>query len=214
MDDPSWSESAFDEDFDEPLRARIKGELDPGEPLHWAGRPILEPQPIGRRTINAVIAGIFLLLLAVVCLAGAYRFRHREVGGIVVAAVIALVADFFIVLALFNGASERKARRESLEETTYALTDRRVIVWQPVRMLWGSWQPGAPSTAIQVASHPRSAIREIHRVEYPDGSGDIQIRCVDDEGSWNSTSLISRVADVRRVERLIRDALLGGIQPP
>jgi hypothetical protein len=213
MDDPSWNESAFDDEFDESLRARIKAELDPGEPLLWAGRPILERQPIGRGTVNASIAGVLFLVLAAACLAGAYQFRHREVGGLVFVAVIALIVDFFIVLALVHGVSDRKARRESLAETTYALTDRRVIIWMPVRMLYGNWMPGGPSTAIQVASHPRSAIREIHRVEYPDGSGDIQIRRADEEGSWTSISLISRVADVRRVERLIRDALLGGIDP-
>jgi hypothetical protein len=213
LDTPTPYEAPIDDEFDESVRARIKAELDSGEPLLWAGRPILERQPIGRGTVTAAIAGLLFLLLAAACVAGAYRFRHREVGGIVFVAVIALIVDFFIVLSLVHGFNDRKSRRESLAETTYALTDRRVIVWMPVRMLYGNWIPGGPSTAIQVASHPRSAIREIHRVEYPDGSGDIQIRRADEEGSWSSISLISRVADVRRVERLIRDTLLGEIDP-
>jgi hypothetical protein len=213
IDTPTPNESPIDDEFDESFRARIKAELDPGEPLLWAGRPIQERQPIGRGTVTAAIAGVLFLLLAAACLTGAYLFRHREVGVLVFVAVLALIVDFFIVLGLVHGASDRKAKRQSLAETTYALTDRRVIIWLPVRMLYGTWMPGGPSTAIQVVSHPRSAIREIHRVEYTDGSGDIQIRRADEEGSWSSISLISHVADVRRVERLIRDTLLGGIDP-
>jgi hypothetical protein len=208
MDDPAWSESTFDEEFDEDLRDRIKVELDPGERVLWAGRPQPKKVPIEGGAIFLALLDLVLILVAAACFIRAFRSPLTDNSGPIFFGVLALIFAFFTSLGLISGAKRRRRDRENRQRTCYALTDRRVIIWQAGGHLYSTWQPGGQSAAIQVVSHERAVIKSIHRLEYPDGSGDVVICRSEVENAWLPGN-IEGVADVRRVERLFRDVLLG-----
>ena len=94
-----------------------------------------------------------------------------------------------------------------MRRTCYALTPRRVIFWQTVPSFFQASTP--TRVGIEVSSCPRRAIQSIHRVEYPDRSGDLVLNCSEAAGTWGGRQ-IEGIADIRRVERLFRDVLVVG----
>ncbi|HWE40046.1 MAG TPA: hypothetical protein VG406_26075 [Isosphaeraceae bacterium] len=188
------------DDLPDDLRARLKAELAPGERLLWAGRP--SPKPV-QVTKGYVIAALVALGLAALCVAllalpmpPPDRFEQPDKGSrIVLALGIGFLALMIALLtvAVWNSkvaGARREARR------LYALTDRRAVVWKPI--------PG--SEAVTVTSyHPRQ-IEGLHRVENPDGTGDVLFS---GSGAWGTG--FHGIADVRRVEDLVRMNLGHGV---
>ena len=78
MGEPSWPDTPFDDEFDEDLRNRIKAEVDPDEPVLWAGRPLQRPKPVGARLIIAAVFDVALFAVFAVCVAYAVRNRPAD----------------------------------------------------------------------------------------------------------------------------------------
>lgn len=181
-------------------RARVKAELAPGERLLWAGRPI--PKPV-RVTGGYLIAAFFALGCGAICVllilslrAPAGRFAPAENDGRTVGAFsagfLAVITTWMTISAWRSklAAARGEARR------IYALTDRRAIFWQPV----------AGSEGVIVTSYRPELIENLYRIENPDGSGDVKF-----SGTGPSGSGFDNIADVRRVEDLVRMNLGPGV---
>jgi hypothetical protein len=194
MDD--WFAHASDE-LDPGLDSVVKPELEPGERLLWAarGRNVgrKERPPVAGISVTPAAATIFGL-----CLVGSLSARFRSIEGLldiisVLSALIAVIA-FFITLSVWLSALSERRR---VIRTTYALTDRRVVFWTPRDLSGG----------ISVQSFQRGNVIYVQRVEYPDGSGDVELVTRDRHG-WVSPPILQGIEQARQVEMLVRDVLV------
>jgi len=198
MDDWHASEGG---EIPEDFAARVKPELVPGERLIWASRS--RPRP-GERAASRLQFGLFVLgsgVVGVTCIAaflGAFGTRFHQVEGLIV--VVGLIACIVSFASGLGGVGalvrEALAGRPSIE-TTYAISDRRAIIWQP--------NPG--TEGVKVYSYPASSIRGVHRLEFPDGSGDVNLG-VSPVGPHVVPTGFAGVRDVRQVEHYVREFLL------
>ena len=152
-------------DLPEDLRALAKTGMLSGERLIWAGRPIRVPGgnaglwwSLGLFLGSAAFASLF------VGLALAMRANHRPlVEAFETAAGIAIVFVIVTGVTVVDFSRDRRAAWRRTRSTSYALTDRKAICWQ-----------AQPSTrGVMVFTIPERSIGSVHRVEYPDGSGDV-----------------------------------------
>lgn len=144
------------------MEASIDNELLEGEELLWSGRPdpqrrsIVSPtrvfrilglvfMPIG---LVAVIIGLALLLSSVF----PPDSRAGLLGLFIPGGVFFLLGLVYLIIGLVGFFPTRNA--------LYAITNRRVIILRPGRYL-------------NVSSYSKHAITQVHRVERPDGSGDL-----------------------------------------
>ena len=198
------------------LRGRVKAELVPGESLIWAGRgsrslPALTDSYRGYEHHPAALAifAVGSLSLSVVILAllmGVFGFDAAGPGGPDERLVAKIGCGFLAIVGVLTmfGAIwkwiERRRRRRTEDGRLYALTDRRVISWEP------NWQ----ATGIGVYSDPLGSIRKIHRVEYPDGLGDVCFSSdrpdLDNPGILLSSGF-HRIDEPRRVEQFVKVAV-------
>ena len=191
----------------EPLRARIEAELAPGERLLWASQP--DPnRPRGpRRARNSAwiwLAGWVVFGLAALMGMFVLPAQFKAGFGALVAALIAsgggvsLLVTYLLSAATFEGSWRCRAKFE-----LYALTDRRALLWSPA----------VDANAIAVRQIDPGAIRAatVERVEYPDGLGNLIFQCGSDDSDRDG---FFGVADVRRVDELIRRVLVPAISSP
>ena len=187
------------------LDAMVRGELTGDEKLVWVGRPIL-----GRMTMAAIpvsIFGIFFTGFAIVWMVMALAI----VGGGIVAVtdkpalglggvVFALFGLPFLAVGLGMLTSPIWAGRRALK-TCYALTNRRVVVWNP------GWFGG-----VQVRSYRAGELGAMVRNQRGDGSGDLifqEFTTFGPNGRRNVTRHgLMAVERVHEVEALIRSNLL------
>lgn len=144
------------------MEASLGNELLEGEELLWSGRPdpqrrsIVSPtrvfrilglvfMPIG---LVAVIIGLALLLSSVI----PSDSRAGLLGLFIPGGVFFLLGLVYFIIGLVGFFPTRNA--------LYAITNRRVIILRPGRYL-------------NVSSYGKRAITHVHRVERPDGSGDL-----------------------------------------
>jgi hypothetical protein len=180
----------------EELAEFVKPELQPGERLLWAA--VEQPRPA-----SAIKFPLSSLLLALVSLGvsaasftgifGVYRQSFLSVEGLmigvgIVAAIVGIIAGGVAIEQLSN-------RGRSLKKT-YALTDRRAIIWMPRK----------DSKAVEVFTMSRGSINAIHRLEYPDGSGDVKFRQPSEE--YYYVPGFDCITNVRAVEDLVRRTLI------
>jgi hypothetical protein len=201
MDDRSQSEGNA---IPEELVEFVKSELYPGEQLLWAG--VSRPwQPVN------TWAGLKGFVLALLCLGlssflfysifGPWRARLLAWENPILWSALALglvgISSFVVSLFIWD---EYRMRRAPSPKMTYALTDRRAIVWTPL----------AGTSAVEVITYFPKMIKKLHRVEYPDGSGDVIFAgpTFDDEEEGAASSGFFGVDEVRRVEDLVRRSLL------
>lgn len=189
-------------DLAEHLRARVKTELEPGERLLWADRAYHRHDRIS----GAFLAwGFIVVVLAVVsCISWAQFVRNPlgEIGGLLSLGLGLGVVEFFVVLGLVSNWLRRRGERVKRENTLYALTDRRAILWEPV----------VSSGAVKIVTFPKGCVSGVHRLEYSDGSGDVLFRT---RGSgfqygdeyWGPSGFLG-VVNVRRVEEQVRRTLV------
>jgi hypothetical protein len=196
IDDRSSSD-----DLPEDLQQLVKPELQPGESLLWAsmGRerpPGFIPAPV-RSSAFAVLslgtsAGAAYLMF------GPLRLRFERVDGLVTGiGLIAFVAGLISAFVAFCTLLDKWWPRGRIPGKVYALTDRRAIIWVPIR----------GSQAVEVHTYTRGSVRSIHRLEYPDGSGSVRFDYPTDEFQ-RGPSGFEEIADVRRVEVLARGTLI------
>ena len=199
MDDQALPEA---DDISEDLTHLIKPELQPGERLLWASRAGLGPgsNPASTWPSKPALIWFFGFLTASIgCFAAIPMVANRrpdgpEAGLAVLGIFAGIIAFFFAVFFVGNFFSKQK-EREKLAGQVYALTDRRAVIWVP-----------AERSAVAVHTFQRGTLKgeQLHRVEYPDGSGDVLFH----GGYFGGASGFIGIAEVRRVEELVRRFLV------
>jgi len=213
IDPAATGPDAIDGDLDGDLRGRVKSELEPGERLLWCGQPTREsPRSNTWFLVWGVIAA--LSLLAAVASFAAYSRDTRpdpaprgDIPPLVGGGLAAFVFSGVITLLLAVAVGHRKSERVKKSGTLYALTDRRAIIWVPE----------TSRGAVAVYTLVRGSVANVHRVEYPDGSGDVLLRVRGpqpfDSEPWGPAGF-EGVAEVRRVEEQVRRTLVESLKPP
>ena len=185
----------------EDLVALVKPELVPGERLIWAARPLgARPAPwaVGVKAALWIVGSLAIGLFSFAASVGAFGPYFLKVDGflalLMVCSAVAAIVSFLVAIFAFGATiSERKLNQGA----SYALTDRRAIVWRANRFKRG----------IEIHSYPRGSIKSVNRVDYPDGSGDVSFTPAgSDEYDF---SLMSCIPDARLVEHYIRQVLIA-----
>lgn len=175
-------------------RDRLLRELDEGEELLWVGQPV--PAKMLKKALPSTLFAIPWTAFAVFWTVGA------ATGG----GLFGLFGVPFILIGLGMFATPLWAWRDA-QRTVYALTTRRALVLAP-----SSLSLSPVKSVLQVTSFPRSELATLSRTEASDGSGDLvfhEVTRTDSEGSSRTERRgFLAVADVQRVERLLRARLL------
>lgn len=185
------------------LVARVKPELRPGERLVWAGRPIRRP-PLSLISIGwaggclgilYLLTAIFLSIYFKAFVTSSPTTEPYAILGTIFASLASLATIAWIVGGINDYFDRQRVTRES-----YALTNQRALIWIP----------GDTRNAVEFYAHDRGHFDRIHRVQRPDGSGDLSFA-----SSLNRFNPGPRqfreIADVKRVEALARQYVIHEI---
>lgn len=190
------------------LAAWVKAELEPGERLLWAGqaiRPLTKPWSSAGQGPDVPSALIWMLglwtLAAVAGFAARGRFgwlsdkaeAYVIMASLTLATMGAMLAASLAVNVVRSGFGAI-LRRGAKSFSIYALTDRRAVVWVP-----------QSRGAFQVIHQPARSLGGVHRIELPDGTGDVIFQSRQD--FWFPDGL-KGISNVRRVEGLVRSVLV------
>ena len=179
----------------------VKPELQPGERLLWAARA---QRKLPGEAIKVIGPSIFTFTSLALCFLAFYAsFGPTRPQLLSIEPVLLSIGAITMFTGLISGVltvycvADQWLTRGRFVAKLYALTDRRAIIWIPQK----------PSNAIEVHSFARGTIKDIHRLEYPDGSGSVRFGPILD-GYHNSPMGFEGVADVRFVEDLSRRTLI------
>lgn len=201
-----YGDSRLPDDLD----ARVRSELENGEQLLWVGQP--RPGRFVRQTLPVVLFGIpwtaFALLWTGMATWGALwgNAGAQQAGpGIDFSICFPLWGIPFILIGLGMLSSPLWARREA-KRTCYALTDRRVILFE-----------ADVFRSIEVRSYRPAALTKMFRRENADGSGDLVFEEITQWHRANHRGRITSIQahgflgidNVREIEKLVRKALLS-----
>jgi hypothetical protein len=196
------------------LDVRVRAELRDGERLLWVGQP--RPRRWARQAIPVVLFGIpwtaFAVFWMAVTSASLLVFGElSNIGGVfrgfwAFFACFPLFGLLFVVIGLGMLSSPYWRWRQA-KRTCYALTDRRVILWQAG--MFGS---------VEVRSRGPEALGKVCRTEYADGCGDLvfeEVVSIGRDSDGDRTTSTTRhgfmaIRNAREVEELLRKALLSG----
>lgn len=184
-------------EFREDLAARFKSELDPGERLLRVGPAGRKAPSQGGDLRRLVLFAIAFSIIPAVCLTLDIRGVFPRIDGFL--AIVGLLAGIFGLLCFVGAVASwlsNLAEGGAARGSMYALTNRRALIRKPRR----------GTRATEVHTIKAGTVRNIHRVEYPDGSGDV-ILTVDSQ-DWMTPTAFEGVAEVRRIEDLARRVLL------
>lgn len=187
---------------------RLAAELEPGERVVWAGRPLV--RLLTGPSIGIVLFAIPWTAFAVFWISAAAwgtwfggGSGQPVASGPFVAFPLFGVPFVLIGLGMLSTPywSMRAARR-----TLYALTERRCIVWK-----------GKFGGSIAVTSYRADVLRSMSRTQRRDGSGDLVfVKSITIRNRHSSTDTAAQpegflsVANVAELERLVRLTLLEG----
>lgn len=203
------------DDLPDDVRALVKPELAPDERLIWASKAVPRvkgarggtypgatyvTQPVAQPWYVAAIAFI-CLIAGIVCLAAGFGsfgvlFERKNEGLPFMFGVLGVFGGCIAGLSAINQWANRRKRLDHTARSLYALTDRRAICWVPHR----------DSEAVEVHSVRRGKLKGVHRVEYPDGTGDVRFEYRED--TWGPVTGMEGIPEVRRVEDLVRRTLV------
>jgi hypothetical protein len=191
------------------VRSRIQSELDSGERLLWAAQP--DPRRFARGSIGLVLFGIpwtaFAVFWIFMASGGLWGLFHggmdfpRDKGAFqVISICFPLFGLPFVLIGLALLSSPYWARKKA-KRTAYAVTDRRVILFE-----------AGFRNAMTVRTYLPPQLQRMTRTERPDGSGDLIL----EEYTWRDSDGDRRhgrhglyaIPRVRDVEDLIRTTLL------
>jgi hypothetical protein len=194
---------SFDTLTDE-LRACVKTELEPGERLLWSARSEPPLEGIGFAFFAFSALAVVLLGLGLIGMTRGLSRQRLNDGNEFVAGMAFAGFSFAVVLGLIGNWRSCIKERERSARMLYAITDRRAIIWAP--------EP--KGSAVRIRTIPRGEIYNLVRLENPDGSGSVLFSSTKDAtagdiyAEWNPFGF-RHVDDVRRVELLVRNNLLG-----
>ncbi len=188
----------------EGLAGLVKPELQPGERLLWAGAEGDRPSGIARTPASAllwIVTSFGLSSATFYAELGPLRGRFPRFDGLLfLVGVVSGLVGVVTSLVWLGAHVDRWTGRHRALRRTYALTDRRAIIWVPRRT----------STAVEVFAFHRGSIKNLNRVEFPDGSGDVRFGNPHDESYLGPTGF-EKIAEVRRVEELVRRTLIDPV---
>jgi len=174
------------------LAALVGAELEAGERIAWVGQP--DPRRFAWASVFAVLFAIPWTAFAIFWMCGAAGFKMPTFQhGWDLFPLFGLP----FVLVGFGMLSTPYWLRRKAQRTVYVITDRRAVI------LDGGWW-----RSITVRSFSPDRLKDLRRVQRPDGSGDLLF-----ERTWRTDSEGSRqftdhgflgVRDVKMVERLIK----------
>jgi hypothetical protein len=197
MDD--WSPPEADA-LPEELVGFVKPELQPCERLLWAATQQPRPTRDGRPPWTssyyaAAFIGLSLALFFVIFGPLRQRFLMAEEAIILVGLITAIVGIIAGIIAVGCWVERWVGGWRSYLKM-YALTDRRAVIWVPQ----------SDSGAVEVHTMARGTISSVSRLEYPDGSGDVNFLAAASLSPF--AKRFEGVPDVRRVEDLVRRTLI------
>jgi hypothetical protein len=185
--------------LDDELRARVKGELEPGERVLWAGRSFPPRTPPGLANYLVGAAALALLLF------GAMNYAHAlgHPRGVTDDGSVALGSTFCVIgtllaLGVIGSLSNRRSQRSRNAGVCYAVTDRRIIIWAPEE----------DPDGVRVSTMPGAQIGHIERIQRSDGSGDLEFSRHGDATYRFGQLGFKHIPEVRRVEQIIRNNLM------
>lgn len=200
------SEQLFDDSRLPPeLEELVRSELRPGEMLLWVGQP--RPGRFLLLTIPIVLFGIPWTAFSVfwmVMASGMVLGGQPGGGGFqLVFLLFPLWGVPFVLIGLGMLSAPYWAWRMA-KQTCYAVTDQRVLIWEPG--MFGK---------VTIRSYGPEALSKMHRTEAPDGSGDL---IFEEVAETNGNNVIRKTAtptsrglygirNVRGVEELVRRVL-------
>jgi hypothetical protein len=180
------------------LRGRAKSELEPGERLFWAARSTTRPRP-SPQVVTALVCIAGLLATSLVCFVVSAFSRTASEPAVVLAVLCGIISLLTLVGTTRSFMQWRNELMQAIG-TCYALTDRRAIIWVP-QDRWG---------AVAVHSVRCGQVYQVHRIERPDGSGDVVFSATLLPGHRrNPLSGLFGVPEVRKVEDLTRRVLIA-----
>ncbi len=208
----------------------IQAELVDGEKLVWVGQPRLNPSagalPAGVLFCCLVIGGFVGLLGCALVLVGLFDQPSVMGGPLIVGCFLGMVSlvilwvGFHDLIGLFPAVTDplRAWYRRQDRETHYALTDRRVILWEP------AWF----GRVVQVRSIRANELSGMKRLQREDGSGVLflenmarlpseqtglvtlaHLRGIGEQTGLVTLAHLRGIDDVRHVEALIRATLFA-----
>jgi len=186
------------------LRARFKGELEPGERLLWAARSDPPVTPLAAGYYVSIAIALVCLGVGIAILAPRGN-RHSVDDSTMTAGLVFIGIGCLFVIGLIAAWNNRWSERRRLSNVCYAITDRRAIVWAP--------EPKGDAIRVQVVA--RGQLRNLVRVERPDGSGSLEFSGEGDYVAvhWPPFGFM-HIPEVRRVEQIIRNNLIMSEQVP
>src|SRR5262249_847642 len=129
---------------------------------------------------------------------GDIRARANTDSTVPLGIFLCLIGGVTMIATLANW-NNRRVQRRRQENVCYAVTDRRAVMWIP--------EP--KSDAVRVLSVPGGQIKNLERVERPDGSGNLEFPWPRHSRQlpWKPYGF-EHIPDVRRVEQIVRNNLL------
>lgn len=183
--------------------ALIKPDLEPGERLLWVAWSEPKWMSTGGWWKGMLFTmSLWLISGVTLVLAGLPDFRPVE-GLCLGIGVIVLSISALVLAGTLNFAFEHWKDGRQTRGMLYALTNRRAILRIPQKN----------SRGLVVCSLSRNDIQGMHRIEYPDGSGDLFFQ-LKDSTTWIYSANLAHpsgfhgVSHVRQVESLARPVLL------
>jgi hypothetical protein len=186
------------------IRACVKGELEPGERLLWAARSEPMFQGVGFAFYAFSALTIILLSLGLIGMSRGLNRQRVNDGNEMVAGMVFAGGASAVLLGLIGNWRSKVKEHALASRSLYAITDRRAIIWAP--------EP--KGNAVRIRTIPRGEVYNLVRLENPDGSGSVLFTSSKDDtthhidAQWYTFGF-RHVADVRRVELLVRNNLMG-----
>ena len=184
----------------EELVPLVKPELQPGERLLWASRALAgSPSTIAMPTTGLWIWFLGIASVGVGCFAVLPRSADRPSQSpdilIGIIGVLSVIAAILMAVGFVSNLVGQWSDRWKVAGQSYALTDRRAMIWVP-----------QARGAVSVHTFQRGTIKgqDLHRIQYPDGSGDVLFR----SASFQTPLGFLGIAEVSRVEELVRRFLV------